>query len=241
MTNDKTNGGSIKSQTADGVSANGKYESFHDSIHFWGRLTLWLTVILTLALPLYFSFVLGYHPGWKVIFAGYGAYAALIGIAWVLEPVMYYPILGVTGTYIGFLAGNISNMCLPCAASAQNALGIEPGTRKAEIVATLAIAAASIVNIIILLIVIVSGSYLISFLPESITDVFEYILPAIFGGIVAQFAINKPAYAIFGFAIAIVIIMSPIPQLINTLLAIILTVTACLLWEKNKRKTKESQ
>ncbi|MCQ6277613.1 small-conductance mechanosensitive channel, partial [Bacillus sp. V3B] len=119
-------------------------EQFHIKSHFWGRLTVWAAIILSVSLPIVLSFVLGYHPGWNVILSGFLAYAGIIAVVWVLEPIMYYPILGVSGTYISFLTGNIGNMCLPSAAAAQNAIGAQPGTEKGEITATLAIGAASL-------------------------------------------------------------------------------------------------
>ncbi len=33
---------------------------------------------------------------------------------YIIEPVSYSPILGIPGTYMSFLSGNISNMRLPC-------------------------------------------------------------------------------------------------------------------------------
>lgn len=169
-------------------------EEFHDRIHFWGRLTLWCVIFATMAAPLYLSFVLGYHPGWEAIIAGIAGVTAAFGIFWFLEPVTYFPVLGISGTYMGFLVGNISNMCLPCSGAAQTAIGAEPGTKKAELAATLGIAAAAIVHIIVLVPIVLGGQYIITILPEGVKSAFDFILPAIFGGIFAQFAIKVPVY-----------------------------------------------
>ena len=150
--------------------------------HFWGRLTIWSVIVLTLALPLYLSFGLGFHPGWSSILSGFLAYASIVAVVWVIEPISYYPVLGVSGTYLAFLTGNIGNMCLPSASIAQSVVGAEPGTKKGELTATLAISAASIVNTVILVFAILFGSYLIALLPESVTASFQFVLPAIFGG-----------------------------------------------------------
>lgn len=144
------------------------FATFHSQAHFWGRLTIWSVIICTIALPLYLSFGLGYHPGWSVILTGFLSYGAVVSIIWFVEPISYYPILGVSGTYLAFLTGNIGNMCLPSASIAQSIVKAEPGTRKGEVTATLAISAASIVNTTMLIAVILGGSYLINALPESI-------------------------------------------------------------------------
>jgi hypothetical protein len=215
-------------------------EEFHQKSHFWGRLTMWMVIILTLALPMYLSFVLGYHPGWTPILAGFLAFAAMVGYAWVIEPISYYPTLGVSGTYLAFLTGNISSMCLPSAASAQNALGVEPGTKKGEIVAALAIAAASLVNIAILAVIISGGSYLISLIPPEIQNTFQFIIPAIFGGIMAQFAIKKPVYGLIAIIIGLAVNLLPIIAFLKGITCIVITIAICIYLEKTKVKKAQS-
>ncbi len=211
-------------------------DQFHAKSHFWGKATIWAVICLTLALPIYLSFVMGYHPGWTPIIAGFIAYAAAIGYAWVVEPVSYYPTLGISGTYQAFLTGNIANMCLPSAAAAQNAIGAQPGTKKGEITAALAIATASLLNLGILILIIISGSYLISMIPPSVQAVFPYIVPAIFGGILAQFAVKKPVYGAIALSIALLINFLPIVPFLRGFICIALTIAVCLTLEKSKQK-----
>ncbi|WP_240689015.1 small-conductance mechanosensitive channel [Ammoniphilus sp. YIM 78166] len=210
------------------------FETFHKKSHYWGRLTIWSVILLTLMVPLYLSFGLGYHPGWVIILSGFAAYASIVAFVWIIEPISYYPVLGVSGTYLAFLTGNIGSMCLPCASVAQSVVGAEPGTKKGEITATLAIAAASITNAVILLFVILGGSYLLSVLPESITSAFKFVLPAIFGAVIAQFAIQKPIWGIVGIAFGLFVNLGPVPRTFQTFLCILGTVVVCMLLEKMK-------
>lgn len=210
------------------------FETFHNKSHFWGRLTIWSVIVLTLALPMYLSFVLGFHPGWSTILSGFSAYAAVVAVVWVIEPISYYPVLGVSGTYLAFLTGNIGNMCLPSASIAQSVVGAEPGTKKGEVTATLAIAAASIVNTVVLVFAILFGSYLIALLPETLTASFQFVLPAIFGGVIAQFAIKKPLWGVIGLAFGLFVNLGPVPASLKTFLCILGTVVACVLLEKLK-------
>ncbi|WP_399630281.1 small-conductance mechanosensitive channel [Sporosarcina sp. SG10008] len=212
------------------------FATFHAKSHFWGRLTIWSVIVLTLALPLYLSFGLDIHPGWSPILSGFLAYASIIAVVWFIEPISYYPILGVSGTYLAFLTGNIGNMCLPSASIAQSVVGAEPGTKKGEVTATLAIAAASIVNTVILVFAILFGSYLIALLPATLTDSFQFVLPAIFGGVIAQFAIKKPLWGIVGLAFGLLVNLGPVPASMKTFLCILGTVVACILLEKLKNK-----
>ncbi len=214
------------------------FETFHAKSHFWGRLTLWTVIILTLMLPIYLSFGLGYHPGWTAIITGFIAYASVVAAVWVIEPISYYPVLGVSGTYLAFLNGNIGNMCLPSASIAQSVVGAEPGTRKGELTATLAICGAAIVNIVFLLFVVLGGSYLITLMPESLTSSFRFVLPAIFGGVIAQFAMQKPLWGVIGIAFGLFVNLGPVPASLRTFLCILGTVIVCMLLENMKDKSE---
>ncbi|MDR4886901.1 small-conductance mechanosensitive channel [Fredinandcohnia sp. QZ13] len=216
------------------------FDTFQLKSHFWGRLTIWSVIALTLLVPSYLSFVLGYHPGWSTIISGFTAYAAIIMFVWVLEPISYYPVLGVSGTYIAFLTGNIGNMCLPCASVAQRVVNAEPGTKKGEITAALAISTASIMNAIILILAILSGSVILSILPESIINSLNFVLPAIFGGVIAQFAIKKPLFGVIGIAFGLFVNLGPVPRAFQTFVCILGTVVVCLLLEKIKKQEKNN-
>lgn len=214
------------------------FEKFHDRSHFWGRLTIWAVIVLSLALPLYLSYGLGFHPGWSAILSGFLAYAAVVGVLWFVEPISYYPILGISGTYLAFLTGNIGNMCLPAASIAQSAVGVEPGTKKGELTATLAMAAASIVNIVMLLFIVLGGSYVVTLLPQSVVDSLVFVLPAIFGGLIAQLAMQKPLWGVIGIALALAVNLGPVPTSLKAFCCIFGLVIICLLLEKLKQ-TKE--
>lgn len=231
----------VKSEVVEQVQATAAdnaidFETFHVKSHFWGRLTIWSVIVLVLALPLYLSYGLGFHPGWSSIIAGFTAYASIVALVWVIEPISYYPTLGVSGTYLAFLTGNIGNMCLPSASIAQSVVGAEPGTRKGEVTATLAISAASIVNTVFLLFVILGGSYLITMMPDSLTAAFKFVLPAIFGGVIAQFALQKPLWGVIGIAFGLFVNLGPVPRSLQTFLCILGTVVVCMLLEKMKNK-----
>lgn len=209
--------------------------AFHQSAHLWGRITMGLGILISFALPLYLSYVMGYHPGYDLILKSFLAYAAVIGFVWVLEPVMYFAILGVSGTYIAFFTGNISNMCLPSAAASQEALKVEPGTEKGEIVGTLGISAASLVNKIILIPIILLGLWLLTVIPESIQEVFPYVLPAIFGAVLAQFSLKYPMYGVLALIVGALVNISPTPLILKNLVVIIIVVALAFQLEKRKK------
>lgn len=210
---------------------------FRAASHRWGRITIGLGILISLAMPLYISFVMGYHPGFSLIINSFLAYAAVVAIVWFLEPIMYFPVLGVSGTYVAFFTGNISNMCLPAVASCQEAVGAQPGTEKGEVVGTLGISAASLVNKIILIPVILAGLWLLTVIPESVQEVFPYVLPAIFGAVLAQFAGKFPIYGVLALVIGILVNMAPIPLFTKNVLCIVILVGIMLAAGKLKSKS----
>ncbi|RXZ00704.1 small-conductance mechanosensitive channel [Fictibacillus sp. S7] len=208
---------------------------FHRQAHFYGRLTLWAVILTTMIPPLYLSFVLGYHPGWGVVLTAFLGVAAFVGVMWILEPISYFPSLGISGTYMSFLVGNISNMCLPCSAAAQNAVNAEPGSKKAELAATAGIAGASLVHIVVLVPIVLGGAFIVSILPPAIQTAFQYVLPAIFGGVTVQFAMKRPIYGIIGVFVGIVITLLPISSFIKVILCVSGTIAIMYLYEKYKQ------
>ncbi|MFB4159871.1 small-conductance mechanosensitive channel [Geomicrobium sp. JSM 1781026] len=209
---------------------------FHSRSHFWGRVTLLSMIIATFLAPFYLSFVVGAHPGWDVIIAGIIGYASFIGIMWALEPITYYPTLGVSGTYLAFMQGNIANLCLPCSTAAQSAVNAETGSDKAEIAGTIGIAVACLVNMFIIATTVITGSFLISILPPAVETAFLCVLPAIFGAVLGQFAYKRPLYGLLALIIGVIVYYLPIFDLLNILISVLVTVFFVIYLEKRKDK-----
>lgn len=225
--------------TAETIQTNSMNE-FHNKSHFWGRLTLLLVIIASVSLPMYFSFVLGAHPGWGPIVAGLIGYAAFIGVMWVIEPVTYFPILGIAGTYIAFLSGNIANLCLPCSSAAQKAIGVEPGTEQGEVAGVLGVALASLTNTVVIILTVLGGTYVLTLIPDTIQDSFRFVLPAIFGAVLGQFAFSTPKYGTLALLIGLGVFFSPIPSMIKILSCVIISIAVIVTLENRKDKQATS-
>lgn len=156
-------------------------------VHQFGTFTMLVILVLSFLPALYFSFVMDFHPGWAVI--GQAA-VTMIGIevfSWLLEPTLYFSMIGVTGSYIGFVAGNITNMRIPVATAAQNAVGAELGTRKNEFAGAVGMVSSVIVNFIVLITVILFGNFILSILPQTVVSVLAYALPSVYGALLVSF------------------------------------------------------
>lgn len=160
-------------------------------INRWGKITNWLGVLLSFGPALVLAVVFDLVPPAGAIIAGFIAIAGAVGINWIIEPVAYFPIIGVAGTYMAFISGNISNLRLPTAAVSQKVAEVEPGTPEGSIIATLGMAVSVIVNIVILTAGVIAGAALLASLPKHIVDAFNYLLPSLFGAVFVQFALLK--------------------------------------------------
>ena len=117
---------------------------YFPAAHRIGLVTSLLHVVIFFLPPLYLMAFHGVSADWGKILQGAAATWSTSMPLWFIEPVTYFLVLGVCGTYISFLAGNISNFRLPVSAVAQQVAQVEEGSTEGEIVSTLAIASTQV-------------------------------------------------------------------------------------------------
>ena len=103
-------------------------------VNRWGKITNWLGVLASFGPALVLLVGFDIMPPVSAIITALIAIASAVGINWVIEPISYFPIVGVAGTYMAFLTGNISNLRVPSAAVSQKVAGVEPGSREGAII-----------------------------------------------------------------------------------------------------------
>lgn len=189
-----------------------------------GKITNWLGVLVSFGPALVLAVVYGIIPPASAILTGFISMAGAVGVLWFIEPISYFPIIGVAGTYMAFLTGNISNLRIPAATVAQKVAGVEPGTDKGSIIATLGMAVSVLVNIVILAFGVLAGTQILAALPQNVVDAFNYLLPALFGALFIQFAVSKPKLAPIAIAIALFLAylagQGIIPSFVTTLVSV---------------------
>ncbi|MEB3029381.1 hypothetical protein VJI72_06165 [Parvimonas micra] len=183
-------------------------KSFTKPIIRYGSLTNLLAIPLCFIPAIYLWLVKGAFPGWNNILTGWMYVASMFAIYSVVEPICYFPILGLPGTYMSFLSGNIGNMRVPCAVVAQESLGVEPGTKKAELIATLGIAGSIFTNTIMVTIAAIGGAALMSIFPPVVLTAFKYVSSAIFGAMFAMFASKNLKYGAFALVVVMAMLLS---------------------------------
>lgn len=188
-------------------------QHFTKQIIKWGRLTNLIAIPLCFIPAGVMALVFGAMPPVADILKGWVLIASIYGIYAIVEPISYFPVLGLPGTYMSFLAGNIGNMRVPCSAVAQEAVGVEPGSKRAELVSTLGIAGSIITNLIVVTIAAVGGAAIMSVMPPIVIEGFKYVSTAIFAAAFGMYAVKKPILAVFALALGLflVVVVKVIP------------------------------
>lgn len=170
-----------------------------------GKITGYVGTVLAFVPAVLLAVVYGILPKPAALLTAFIGGASAFGILWFVEPISYFPVVGSAGTYMAFLSGNISNMRIPCASMAQVSAGVEPGTEKGSVIATLGMAVSIVINVAVLTIGAILGTSVLSLLPDSIKSALNYLLPALFGALIVQFGLKYKKHTILMVVIAMVL------------------------------------
>ena len=162
-------------------------------VHLIGRLTL-IGVCLSSFLPIAYLYLAhGILPPMDWIIKDVLLITASFGFIWLIEPIAFFPALGLIGSYQAFLSGNIGTSKLPSAAIAQDIAKVEPGSKEAEVISSFAIIGSIITTIAFVCVGAVAGTVILEVLPESaLNAVKSYVVPAVFGALMVTFSIKFP-------------------------------------------------
>jgi hypothetical protein len=200
-----------------------------------GISTMLLACVLSFIPLIYLYMVHGILPPFSASLTAWGLVASVFGAFYIVEPISYYPILGLAGTYISFLSGNISNLRLPCSAMAQEVVGVEEGTKQAEIIGTMGIIGSVVVNLAGVTLAAFVGAWLIGLFPAFVADAFrKFTAPAIFGAVFGQFAMRQPKLAPFALAIPLTLLYFKAPIWLVILASVFGTIAISRIFYKTK-------
>lgn len=159
-------------------------KTYYDQLHFEGRLWMLGALCILLSVPFVISIGTGVWPSFELFLAGFFTTAVIFWPVTTIEVFTFSPMIGPGGSYLAFVTGNLTSLKVPAALNAQDALSIEKGSEKGDVIATIAIAASSITTT---LIVLLGALLIIPLTPilesEVLKPAFENIVPALFGAL----------------------------------------------------------
>lgn len=89
-----------------------------------GMITMICGVIANFIPAVYLYVVYGVIPPVADILKVWMVAAVTFGVSWIIQPITFFSLLGVSGTYIGWLAGSCADIRCPAVAMAQKALSL---------------------------------------------------------------------------------------------------------------------
>ena len=178
------------------------FEDFNNGLHKIGRITLILAVIMLVSVP----FVIGAMNGVSPDLGGFLSGFAKVGLIYIpvaiVEFLVYTPMLGVGGSYLSFITGNVTNMKIPCVMNAKDIAKTEPGTPEHEIVSTISVAVSAITTT---LVIIAGVIMLVPLQPvlqaEALLPAFNNVVPALFGALGLKYFLQSPKIAVVPLAL----------------------------------------
>lgn len=201
--------------------------SYEDSTHRLGRFWMAVMLLVMFCLPLGICIIFKTFPDFSGPF-----WAAFIPIlladvpSGIGELIAYAPILGTGGTYLAFITGNLSNLKIPCAMTAQKMAKTEVGSEESEVVATLSVASSAITTTIVLALGVMLITPLTPVLENpTLLPAFKTVIPAMFGALGYKYAADNPKAAIIPLALGISIFLIA-PQLTSSVSIMVFVIAA---------------
>lgn len=181
-------------------------EELNNDLHRLGRLTLIAATILMIALPFVVGVVNGVMPEGKGFLTGFAKVGIIYIPVAIVEFLVYTPMLGVGGSYLSFITGNVTNMKIPCAMNARDLAGTQVGTPENEIISTLSVATSAITTTLVIVVGVILLVPLQPFLQsEVLLPAFNNVVPALFGALGLKYFSKSPQIALIPVALMTVL------------------------------------
>ncbi|EMQ0909328.1 hypothetical protein NGK12_10990 [Raoultella ornithinolytica] len=152
------------------------------------RLVLLVAYLPVLVLLFYFDA----HPTTDSIFTGMVSMLSILLPWYIVDPISLQSIFGTPGMYLSYMAGNTKEVRVPASTQALNASGYQLGTPEGTIISAIGIAVSTFISLGLMTFLAVAGQMIIKFLPQTILDALQFLLPSLFGALFMDRLLNSP-------------------------------------------------
>lgn len=199
-------------------------EEYINKVHKWGKIWALAAGLTIIAFPFVLAIIYGEWPNFGTFLKGLGSVAVTYWPIGLIEVFTYTPLLGVGGTYLGFITGNLSSLKVPCAMTCMDEAGVKAESEEGEIISTISIAVSSIVTILIIAIGVCLIVPLYGFLTsEAIKPAFDNVLPSLFGALAVVYLSRNFKIAIPPMVLMLLLFIF-VPGLTSSLVGIMIPV-----------------
>jgi len=205
-------------------------KKYDNEINMLGRITSIIALALMLSVPfvIVFRFDIPVKAGETI--SAFASLLAIFGPGAVIENISYYAVIGAGAVYLCSITGNVMTMKLPVAVSGMKIAGVEPGSRKGDVISILSVGISSIVTVTILFLgMLVIARFLTPILSNPVlAPGFANIMPSLFGAIVVPFVLKNPKLSITPFVISIALCLILGAPTVSRYLSFLLIPVICL-------------
>ncbi|MBP3656023.1 MAG: hypothetical protein J6K32_04920 [Clostridia bacterium] len=150
----------------------------------YGKIWIITAAVIVAMVPAAICIRYNAWPELTAVLKGLMGVAPIFWTVGVIEVITYTPMLGVGGTYLAFVTGNLTSLKAPSALSAMESMGVRPGSEEGEVISTIAIAVSSIVTTLVIAVGVCLLTLIAPLLNSPVLKpAFDNILPALFGGL----------------------------------------------------------
>lgn len=190
------------------------FEKYNNQMFLFGRIALAIAAFLLLSVPILIGIINETSPD----MGGVMSAIAKVGIIYIpvgiVEFLIYSPMLGVTGSMLTFLTGNVTNLKIPCVMNAKDIAKVEEGTPESEIISSISVATSSIVTMLVIVIGVILLVPLTPVLQDpNLVPAFDNVVPALFGALALKYFSKAPKIAAIPLLVMIILCVA-IPALI---------------------------
>lgn len=160
---------------------------FNKWVHKFGISSSILIFLLMMGFPLAVSTVYGLWPSLSKMWPGFAMALMLVAPYWPAETIGYMPIMGPGALYMSYITGNVTNLRMPSTVGTINILGLKPNSDECHTMAIIACGASIITAVTIIVLGLLAARPMAPLLQSpTVKPAFDYVIPALFGGLVAQ-------------------------------------------------------
>ncbi|MBQ7840288.1 MAG: hypothetical protein IJ390_07380 [Lachnospiraceae bacterium] len=172
------------------------FEEYNDGLHRIGRITLVAAVILLVGIPFVIGIINGVMPEGRGFISGFAKVGIIYIPVAIVEFLVYSPMLGVGGSYLSFITGNVTNMKIPCVMNSRDIAQTTVGTPENEIISTISVATSAIVTTLVIVVGVILLAPLQPVLQsEVLLPAFNNVVPALFGALGLKYFAKSPQIA----------------------------------------------
>ncbi len=213
-------------------------KAFENWVHRFGITSSFLLFLGMSAFPIAISLNYNSWPDFKVLWPAFLAVILFMAPWWPAETVGYMPIMGPGALYMSYITGNVTNLRMPATVGTINSLGIAPNSDACHTMAIVVCGGSVITTISIVALGVLIAAPLRPILEAPfLQPAFKYVVPAIFGGLVAQTVLkNVKSFVLFILATLFCLFFAKMTKMNSAYYMLLTIALSAFLYTYNKKK-----